>query len=229
MTKILISIVTIDEDQMYFDFLNHNLRDSLSGHFNYDVLVVCREKDSLTQAKWKHFGATVCTVPNYDIAKRHNTDQVGLKRNLCLSYADERGYDAVFFIDADVLINTKIALQVKALSCGNDIVLVPYEHILTKESTIGIFSGDNQIVYVKHDAIAPQDRILGGGAGCTLISKRCFGIKFQNLDSGKYYGEDIGFFINCLPCGIKIAATKSSALHIYEKNRNRPLSNEGSL
>ena len=71
-----------------------------------DILVITRASDGATRAAWAAHAphALVHCVPHYDIERgRHAFERIAAARGLALRTARNGGYDAVWFIDSDVV------------------------------------------------------------------------------------------------------------------------------
>lgn len=213
--KLLISIVTIDRDAYAIPLVYESIRKELE---KFDFLIVCRKTDTNCIKIWKDLCPAVIikTVPYYEIKKRHNVENICKKRNICLDYAKNNGYDYLLFIDSDIIINEN-TLELLLQGCEKynaDVCSVPYHVKWLGYTSIGVQKND-KFDFIK--VLKDSDNIIylkgGGGTGCTLIKSTVFHIPFSiakiKIRSVFVVGEDIGFFINLV---------KNNFLLLYIKN-----------
>jgi len=221
--NILTGIICIDRDSD----LAPNLYNSLMRNGTNDIMVVTRETDINTINFWKD-KAIVKTVPHYDIQKRHNFDAIIKKRNIIVQHAIKNNYNAIWFVDADVI---PLDGTLKELSkTDKDICLAPYTIQGLGFPCVGIKSETPP--YIKPHRITDDDKkyerkeCINGGLGCTLIKSSGFHIKIEYkkiMDNNMFAdGEDLGFFINCYNAGLKCEyLTHFIPPHLYDRNINK--------
>ena len=101
--KIIVGIVTIDRDS----YLSKKLYNSILRNFNYKpyIIVVTRETDIKTINFWKDKSILI-TIPHYNIEKRHNYERISYKRSICMNIAKKNNFDAIWFLDSDIIPNS---------------------------------------------------------------------------------------------------------------------------
>ena len=213
--KILISLVTIDRDAYAIPLVFQSIRKELE---NFDLLIVCRRTDRKCLQKWKEVCPKVIikTVPHYEIKKRHNMINICKKRNISLDYAKDNGYDYLFFIDSDIIVNIN-TLDILLKGCEEykaDVCSVPYFVKWLGYVATGIQNNTRfDYIKVKKDSNTISYCPGGGGMGCTLIKSTVFHVPFSvekiKLNCLVIIGEDIGFFMNIV---------KNNYLSLYVKN-----------
>ena len=221
--KILISIVTIDRDAYAIEQVYDSIKHLLNSE-KVDLLIVCRESDTICIKKWKQLYPNVIieTVPHYNIIDRHNQNALVKKRNISRNFALNNDYDYLFFIDSDIIIN-RDTLYKLVVGCKSpysaDICLIPYDVKWLNHSAIGIVdpkteSGFN-IKKVEYSMLEPEKYIdcAIGGMGCTLLNRKALTIPFENikLKNGDKdaFGEDIGYFVNAYKNGLSVKYLKN--------------------
>lgn len=219
--KILIGIVTIDRDAD----LAPQLYSALIENGSKDILVITRDSDYQTINFWKN-KATVKTIPHYDIFERHNMNKIAKKRSMVTKYAKKNKYDAIWFVDSDI-IPLKGTLSELAKTT-KDICIAPYKMKWTGCACVGIES--DKYPYVMIHKISDSDKsvirkpCIIGVFGCTYMKSNTFDIKieYKKLQKGNISvsGEDIGFFINCNKAGIKCEyLTNCEQPHLYDRHK----------
>ncbi len=180
----------------------------------------------------------------YDTSNQHVWKTVLIKRiiaykNSIISYARDNGYDYLFFVDSDIIMNPK---TIKHLMSRNvDIVSnvfwtqwnIPgklYPQVwLQDESTYNIRDWERQYtkleVVQKMDDFFAQMRIPGlykvGGLGaCTLLNRKSIesGVSFDLIDNVSFWGEDRHFCVRARVLGLDLYVdTVYPAYHIYRE------------
>ena len=187
------------------------------------IVIVTREGDTQTRVFWRD-KALVITIPDYEILKRHNIPKIAEKRTIALKYAKENGFDAVWFVDSDI-IPTKGVLSQLSIT-NKDVCLAPYRVPWSGEACVGI--ADSQPPFVKIHFIDLEDLSIKrrpcivGGLGCTLVKSSAFEqvIEYYRLNREGFYveGEDIGFFMNCYKSGLTCEyLTRWEQPHYYDR------------
>ena len=204
--SVLTSVVSIDRD---ID-LASKLHKALIKNRCKNILIVTRESDINTIDFWKS-RAKIITVPHYDIVSRHNFDKLVLKRQIVLDYAKNNHYDALWFVDSDIIPKPKTLINLKT---KKDICLAPYQPKWGEGSLVGIKIDSYPYVNIhkitSEDKKVPRKSCIVGGFGCTLIMKSCFDVKIEyqmypdstDWKGCKIEGEDVGFFLNCYKAGL---------------------------
>lgn len=205
--NILVGIVCIDRDidlanMLYYGIKKNNVKDN--------IIIVTRVSDVKTINFW-HDKAIIITIPHYDIIKRHNYDKIAYKRQIIVDYAKNKKYDAIWFIDSDV-IPTPNVLQELAKT-EKDICIAPYKIKWNDMPCVGIYSDIEP--YIKIHIIDEEEiksnikrkPCIIGGFGCTLIKNTSYNVKIEykmiENSERQVYGEDIGFFLNCYNEGLE--------------------------
>lgn len=202
--KILTGIICIDRDSDLAPQLYNSIKRNKAEY----IIIVTRNSDLNMINFWKG-KANVITVPHYDIQERHNFDAIIQKRNIIVQYAIKYNYDAIWFVDADVIpLDGTLDELVKT---DKDICFAPYKIKRYGYPCVGIKSENPP--YIKDYRITDNDKkykrkeCIIGGLGCTLVKSSAFHIKIEYtriIDKGLFAdGEDLGFFINCYKVGLK--------------------------
>jgi len=217
--KVLTSILCIDRDVDLSPQLYKAIRSNTSG----EILIVTREKDTKTREYWND-KAIVKVVPNYEIVKRHNFDKIAEKRALALKYAKDNNYDAIWFVDSDVIPNDGVLKELVATD--KDICVAQPRVKWVGKAVVGI--EDTEPPFVKIHEIGLLDfsekrkPCIIAGMACTLIKSSAFDQKMEYFcmekDGFFVYGEDVGFFMNCHKNGIKCEyLTRWEPPHLYDR------------
>lgn len=219
LSKILTAVVTIDRDVDMAQRLYDGIRANTLG----EILIVTREKDVKTKDWWRD-KATIKVFPNYEIKERHNIPKIAEKRNLAIAYAKTQGYDAIWFVDSDV-IPTKGVLK-ELGDTDKDICVAQPRVKWAGKALVGI--SDSEPPFVKMHEIDLLDLsekrrpCIVAGMACTLIKSSAFDQKMEyyKIDKDGFIveGEDIGFFMNCYRNGLKCEyLTRWEPLHLYDR------------
>src|SRR6478609_1308066 len=221
--KLLIGMPIISRDaeivQHSLKALSEQLRkDGSSLCTSLDVLLVTRSSDytlimnSVNKFREnRRFNVTIHRVKDYSISERHNLKYVAKKRQYILKYAADNAYDALLFLDADVIMNSD-TLHDMIFCCTSDVTICSYkpcwgtERILCAK-TDKLFSLDE--FEKKTDPLPTCISIKGGGLGCALIRKSAFHVpivigSYKVHDDLSIDGEDVGFFQNCFKYGVSV-------------------------
>jgi len=196
--KVLVGTLAIDRDHEQADRVFAGMQ-GLSRVCTWHLLVVTREQDAIVAAKWRRQGATVITVPNYEIRKRHNLWKIAEKRNLVREHARSNAYDGLLFVDSDIVMTEGAVADLFCCSQYADIVVAPYIIRWSNEYTVGVIV-DGKLTLLDARQLmerARYPRILGGGLGCTLIHAKALDVPIVPVQLGSVAGlagEDIGFF-----------------------------------
>jgi len=203
-TKILTGIVCTDRDVN----LAPKLLSGILKNTQEEIIVVTRETDVQTQIFWEN-KAKIVTIPHYDIEQRHNIQKIAEKRTIIVDYAKTHGYDAVWFVDSDVIPTKGVLDQLK--NTQKDICVAPYKVRWIDKICVGVYHSESEQFKIRilsfEDTIVKRRDCVIGGFGCTLIKSSTFD---QNIEIGSICiegfgveGEDIGFFLNCFNAGLK--------------------------
>jgi hypothetical protein len=201
--RILTAIITIDRDAHLAKYLYASLLDNFANN----ILVITRESDKKTIDFWKN-RAIVHTIPHYIISSRHNFDKLIEKRRLAMAYAKNNYYDALWFVDSDILPTPGVLWHLA--QTNKDICIAPCRAKWAHAPVIGIKHNNTIKLHTINwiDRLKERRECIIGGFGCTLIKRSAFDVKieYQKLDDGmlSVFGEDIGFFLNCVQHHIKI-------------------------
>lgn len=216
--RVLCGIVTIDRDVDVAEQLYQAVKRECD-----DVMIVCRETDTRTLKFWSSRAITR-TVPHYKIKRRHNMDMIAVKRKIIIDYARDEGYDAVWFVDADV-IPTRGVLR-ELLSVRADLCIAPYRvKWLGGTTQIGTYSNGVPVLHeiTIWDKLLHSRECVIGGFGCTVIRRTAFDCAIEDrkiIDGSGFevHGEDIGFFLNCAESGLKCRyLTRNIQPHLYDR------------
>lgn len=221
--KVLTAVVTIDRDVD----MAQQLYDAIRANTLGEILIVTRENDIETREWWQD-KATVEVFPNYEIKGRHNIPKIAEKRALAIDYAKNQGYDAIWFIDSDVI---PIEGVLKELSATDKDVCVAQPKVKWAESVV-VGIADSEPPFVKMHKIGLLDLsekrrpCIVAGMACTLIKSSAFDQKMEYYKMGKddfiVEGEDIGFFMNCYRNGLKCEyLTRWEPPHLYDRLKGR--------
>lgn len=202
-----------------------------------DILMITRVSDvepirdalarakSLTNVPFTH---RLMTTADYEIADQHNLMQLAAKRRYILNHATRGGYDALLFLDADIIMRRDVLRAL--LNCGSPVTIAPYR----PRWGTGRFVCDEAGRVFDMDPIIQNAtnrsrcfRVGGGGFGCTLIRRSAFKVPVKVGShpigrSGKVIeGEDIGFFQNCKVAGVKVCCVVSDGVTHEPVNQAR--------
>lgn len=214
--KILTAIVCIDRDsdmcsKLYESLLLNNAK---------DIIIVTRDSDIRIINFWKKY-AIVKTIPHYEIVQRHNMTKIAEKRTIIMDYANKNNYDAIWFVDSDIL-PTKDVLK-EMMKSNKDICIAPYRVKWNNKASVGVES--NIAPYFKIHIIDNEKENAAcviGGFGCTLIKKSAFGqkIEYKRINDSSIFveGEDIGFFLNCYNAGLKCEYIPWEQPHYFDRD-----------
>lgn len=217
--KILTSIVTTDRDVDLAPQLYAAIRSNILG----EIFIVTREQDVETREWWQN-KATVEVFPNYEIEGRHNIPKIAEKRNLALKYAKTQGYDAIWFIDSDVIPTEGVLKELS--DTEKDVCVAQPKVKWAGRAVVGI--ADSEPPFVKMHNIGLLDLskkrlpCIVAGMACTLIKSSAFDQRMEyhrmNKDGFIVEGEDIGFFMNCYKNGLKCEyLTRWEPPHLYDR------------
>ena len=215
--KILTAIVCIDRDSD----LAEQLYQSLINNGSIDIIIVTRTTDLKTIKFWSN-KAIIKTIPHYHIQKRHNYQKLALKRTIVLDYAKRFNYDAIWFVDSDVIPLPNVLNQLS--KTNKDICIAPYKVKWAGFPCVGIKY--HKPPYIKLHKIGvdtiPRRECIIGGFGCTLIKKSAFDqtIEYKKISNNYLdaWGEDIGYFLNCNIAGLSCEyLTNQIQPHYYDR------------
>ena len=217
--KILTAIVTIDRDVDIAD----KLYLSLIQNGSKDILIVTRDSDYKTIQFWNN-KAIIITVPHYEIKDIHNLDKLSKKRNIVMDYAKKFKYNALWFVDSDIIPINGTLNELKKTT--KDICICTYRLRWSNCGLVGIKT--NEYPFVKIHKISIFDKLFArqpciiGGFGCTFIKNTAFNqtIESKTLQNEniKVLGDDIGFFINCNNAGLECEyLTRWVQPHLYDR------------
>jgi hypothetical protein len=201
--RVLTGVVCTDRDIDLAPQLYKSLRENIS----HLIMIVTRETDTRQQEFWRD-KAAIKTIPHYEIHNRHNMAKIAEKRTIIVDYAQDNDFDAVWFVDSDIL-PTKGILSA-LMSTDKDICVAPYEVPWCSYPCVGIASEEPPFVklhYITLEEIFEERKpCVVGGFGCTLIKSSTFdqAIEYGKIGNKDFYveGEDIGFFMNCYRHGL---------------------------
>ena len=142
-------------------------------------------------------------VPDYEIEERHNMSEMAKQRAMIFDHAWQCNYDAVWFVDTDILPEDDILDAM--LNCVGSVVAAPYR--------VKWLQGVPTILLKKHGMVEPLrcsviknfnlpiDCFIAG-FGCTLVRRTAFNVRIENKsiiinDDTEVHGDDVGFFLNC--------------------------------
>ncbi len=238
--KVLIAIVCIDRDAD----LAPKLYKALIQNGALSILVVTRETDHKMKNFWQD-KALVKTVPHYSIQERHNIQRIAEKRQIALDHAKTHQFDAVWFVDSDILPTQGVLSEL--LKTSRDICLAPYRvqwgsiHAvwfddsdiipiqgISKTSRwelfpcVGIYSSTYPFVKIHvigfEDFSEKRKPCITAGFGCTLVRSTAFHQKIECGQIKGVEGEDIGFFLNCHKNGLTCEyLTRWEQPHYYDR------------
>jgi hypothetical protein len=213
--SVLVAIPTIDRDLRFFPVLTGSLRPLLadSSPFDVRILVLIREQDQLTFARWQAFPrATVARLPDYPIEGRHNLAALADKRNHALEYAARENLDFLFFLDSDVIIREDTLPRLyRSTRLGADISTAPCPIRSLGCPAVGLIEGKrspyaNKILYNPQELDLPGEhfRISVAGLACALIDRGSFDLRcriervtgFDGRSLITFEAEDIGFYLD---------------------------------
>jgi hypothetical protein len=221
--KLLIAILCIDRDAKYISKQIARLE-----NISADILIVTRDSDIKTISQWskvnKVNNVVIKTIPHYVIRDRHNFDKIVEKRNLAIQYAIDNMYDALLFLDSDVVITSHIFDLLRTGLTYYDICLAPYVIKWLNYPALG-FIENNEFIMKRvcrwYEGLRTYRRCAIGTLGCTMISRRVFtNIKTEykrltnKYNKATVSGEDVGFFINALHEGYKTAYITQEVSHL---------------
>jgi hypothetical protein len=198
--NILVGVLAIDRDSEHIDSVHDGIK-KLSSFCQWDILIVCREKDQIARRQWSERGARVVTIPDYELeTSRHNYWRIAEKRKLVCKHGREGDYDAVLFVDSDVVVERETLADLFECSRHADIVVVPYKIRWSDGYTVGRLQGGKIELMDARELLreSKYPRIHGGSMGCTLIHARALDVPFYPMRLGIVTGEDIGFFYHVL-------------------------------
>jgi hypothetical protein len=195
---VLVGTLAIDRDHEHVDRVHAGMQ-GLSQHCSWRLLVVTREQDAIVAAKWSRHGAEVVTVPDYEIRKRHNLWKIAEKRNLVRERARSEAWDALLFVDSDIVMSAGAIGDMFCCAQYADIVVAPYRIRWSNEFTVGVLDDGKLALRDARPLMegARYPRILGGGLGCTLIQARALAVEIVPVQVASVpglAGEDIGYF-----------------------------------
>lgn len=218
--KVLTGVICIDRD----NDLAKSLYNSLIKNSSTSIIIVTRDSDIKTINFWKD-KAIVKIIPHYDIVKRHNMENIIKKRNIILKYAKDNKYDAIWFVDSDIIpLDNTLNMLLKS---DKDICVSPARLTWTDKACVGIKSDLSPYVKIHYinDDDKKYDRLecIIGGFGCTLIKRSTFDVKIECMrledDNIINEGEDTGFFINCYNAGKSCEyLTHFIQPHLFDRN-----------
>jgi hypothetical protein len=219
-TSILIAVVTTDRDVKHIDRVAKGISHIKAKCAVAPVLVICRERDHAARHAWTQLGATVVAVADYETQDGPNWTAVANMRNLVRHIATQTEYDAVWFVDSDIVITAEVVESVMTMAKEADVVCVPYLLPQFKGGYwVGIQDEFGNVHPLDARALGKDRNIFGGPIGCTLVRKEV--LKDVAFELGVWLGvttEDIGWFINLHrvhPEAVVVSAT-SFAGHLAE-------------
>lgn len=174
-----------------------------------DIMVVTRETDHETIQFWKD-KAIVKTVPHYTIEGRHNIEQIAMKRTIIMNHAQTFNYDAVWFVDSDVIPTSGVLQELEKTKA--DVCIAPYKIKWLGSPCVGIYSVNPPHVSIHKiglfDTLFARKPCIIAGFGCTFVKRTAFSQKIQcgviEDANRKVLGEDVGFFMNCYKAGLTV-------------------------
>jgi hypothetical protein len=223
--RVLVAIPTIDRDAPLANLCHRGLA-PLLGQPGVDLLVVTRASDAAAQAAWRrlHSAVELATVPDYPIDGRHNHAALADKRNLARRAALDRGYDELFFVDADVELRHDTYDRLAAgLSAGAAVAFAPYAvRWYAGQAIVGVHdpaTGRFAVERVVDGPGAASGRPYLGGLGCALVGRDALDVPIEvralaNPDSRlDAVGEDFGFYLACHERGKQVCYVRQVVTH----------------
>lgn len=140
--------------------------------------------------------------------QRHNIVKIAEKRNFIVQRAKNNSRDGVLFIDSDILVNgdTITRLITACTDHGADVCAAAYHPTWAASAMIAVGTQENPVLKSVYELDSKQHCVpmLASGAGCTLLKKSAFHIKFEDMKDKKteVHGEDIGFMANANKAGL---------------------------
>ncbi len=221
--NILVAVICIDRDADVAE----KLYDALIKNNAKDILIVTRESDTKIIKFWEN-KSIIKTIPHYEIKNRHNFEKIAEKRTIAMNYARDNNYDAMWFVDSDVipLDNTLNKLS----KTNKDICIAPYPVPWAEYPCVGIESDKPPYIALHEinmiDKLTARKPCIIAGFGCTYVNNTAFGQKIEykkitdNDTNLIVFGEDIGFFLNCQNAGLSCEyLTKWEQPHLYNRNK----------
>jgi hypothetical protein len=142
-------------------------------------------------------------------------------KNAALRYGLENGYDYVFLVDADLVLNRNTLDYL--LKLNKDFVFEVFWTLFFNENYYKpnawdyhswSYNGPETIINLSNEGTY----VVGGGGACTLLSRDILlkGLTFDRLPSLKYSGEDRHFCTRAQALGYNVMAdTHFPAFHIF--------------
>ncbi|HLC32468.1 MAG TPA: hypothetical protein VJJ82_01450 [Candidatus Nanoarchaeia archaeon] len=215
MPKILIGVVTHGKKRYCLD----NLLTCLRGQsVPADILFVVNHGESAYATLLRSMNVNVVEDPKPATTR---IEKILNGRNFIRDYALKNNYDALFFVNSDVMV-PKLALEIllglktdiacgallSAFSIDGKTVIAP---VLYKDL------GNGQCQLYKYEgAVVPQIIEIGAASlGCALVSRKVLdAVVFRTFEKSSTGGEDIAFFVDSRAKGFKtIAHTGVKCLH----------------
>jgi hypothetical protein len=221
MQLVLVAAPLIDRDANLVSSWSANI-DAIAVEypkFHFIKCMAIREKDNIAQQSCEAANIDILTVPWYSILpdKRHNYEGVMAKRTRLMQEAVARHVDIIWYVDADILVQSKHWSAISSLFTKNyPVVVIPYAiRWANGKPSICLNSSSSSLELSIHDSrsfssVDESQSIVGGGFGCTalivnVVANIPFNVQELALSSGGYVrGEDIGWFLNAYHAGIKI-------------------------
>lgn len=149
------------------------------------------KKNIYVEKKW------IDTISNY---KKHNwtedkVDRIIAIKNKAIAYAIQHDYDALFLVDADLVLHPSTLSHLNFLN--KDFVFELFWTMFTDADFVKPNCWDvHSWVYTNPDTILqlkePGTYKVGAGGACTLVSKNALeaGVNFTRISNMPYNGED---------------------------------------
>lgn len=221
--RIIIAVLTTDRYLDAFTRVSTGIGRIKTHCDTAAVLVVCRQKDAATIQAWRQLGVTVVPVEDYE---EPNWEKVCEQRNLVQMIAKQSGYDAVWYVDADVVVSDEVVKEVLETIKEADVVCAPYLQPLrsNKGYIVGV-QGKDGVDLADARELGQNRNIYGGPIGCTLVRKELLDVPFEMMSWEGNTTEDIGWFANLhkLHPEVVVKATRAYPGHLYDREGGKPV------
>lgn len=152
-------------------------------------------------------------------------DRITNIKNAAIEFALQKGYDFLFLVDADLVLNPKTLSHL--INLKKDFVFEVFWTLFFGENYYKPNAWDvHSWSYFNHETILklaiPGTYIVGGGGACTLLSSKILkeGLTFDRLLSLSYQGEDRHFCTRAQALGYDIwVDTHYPCYHIFNESQ----------
>ena len=210
--KALICIPCIDRDHD----IQSNVYQSIHCPIEFSILVALRKRDVKCYEFWKD-KAAIITLPDYEIAERHNWEMMCHTFNILKMCFDMSDFDVMTIVESDIILNKDTLSKHYRSVHQYDVVLSYYDVPWAGEPVI--VKGDFPFTFVSKTVKEPGERVLGSGTGCTTL-KRGNRASFQLGEVHGIEGQDVGFFIDCYKKGHSVFMVNDHLDHLYNRKKN---------